>query len=565
MNKYNDFFIGMYDVSLYFHALNNPSQLLYLNQNFNNRYFQDLRYPVYGDNILFLESLDHYVTKRFLLEPSFRFSIEFNNYVNYFLVPYLTNCINGRLSINNNFFNNVGDYNLRSCLSFDFLSKALNIKQSNDQYALFIMNKIRSNQLLNQSELMFICDYYAFNRDKNDVNHKDLIEYLINVLTRRDNGLVATPLVCEAIMSYVPKIFDIDGIDFSNVRIVNDDLCNSGGCARGTSIVVDRKRFYTVNFKSTSSINKESDYTSNEFVTYFVVLFHELAHIYQFRKMPSFEFNDEGFMSIINSILNENLHDYPFNHDSDQIEIDATRKAWLKCADFFRNTFKDQKIADFLFKKCNENSVSTHFRRTNAVKINPTTRLMLDTDYYDIENLNCIVKRYPGYIQRYPMLSVFYNFNGDLDFGFLSNPKIKNSVIGKNYIKYVLINYPDVVGNVVVNQSDQQLFSLMVANIYDASMDEVLRIKHSKFDDTRGILSDAQTYSLVNHLNRLQNQKNCILCNAVSILSIPGILYRTTNVNSPEKYLSKLLKELSNLSADHLRIDETGLNTKGIK
>ena len=209
MKQYNDNYISCFDEKGYLRILEEKSsyELSILLNNYTNRYYLDYYKKVEAKLSLYKESLEHYVTKKFLTEDNFKDTEIFKNYVNNALIPEINYIIEKEHPINNHFLNTINIDELKNIIEPDLLDKFQEAKKNINNKHDIIFNKINKNELLTQKELNFICDYYAFNRDKNNENHKLLIKYIFNTLTNKDSNLVANQFVSDAILAYIPKFY----------------------------------------------------------------------------------------------------------------------------------------------------------------------------------------------------------------------------------------------------------------------------------------------------------------------------------------------------------------------
>ena len=114
------------------------------------------------------------------------------------------------------------------------------------------------------------------------------------------------------------------------------------------------------------------------------------------------------------TIINNQLNDYKRNHDSNEIEIDASEKGWLECARFYEKFIEDANLKKKLTDCCYTNAIKTNHRRLNSIKIDENGQKQ-EADFYDVQELSNIIINTPSCIERFPMLKTFYKENGELN------------------------------------------------------------------------------------------------------------------------------------------------------
>ena len=514
----------------------------------SNRYSYNFKANVDGSHILLKESLDHYITRNYLkdkvLEPKYIDIIKKD-------VEIALKNKNQIRPLHNHFLNTISNDELEKILPKDLFQTICEIKERQRAEEDWVMGKINRNEPIPQSELEFICDCFAFNRKKDDQNHQKLIEYIFNTLPKKNCGLLATPLVSDAINAFIPKVFTTkENKDFINTRIVN--YYNPSFIGQGTflgfescgDVYVDRRHYFFIDFKKIDDANNLCDNESVGYISYLQTVFHELTHVDQNINESKKTFSDNGYMSIVSKILRENLDDYNLNHDNYEIEVDADQKAWLHTKEFFQRFVKNEKLKSILIPKFNENSVANHSRRSTLQKVDSKTKRMQETDFFDIEKLNEIIRNKPSLVKAYPMLKTFYDEHGFLKLDFLSKPEISKSIVGTNYTKYVIATKTNEIKEKIKYNTNKKSFSNMVGSIYSAAMNELHREKASSFSEDRNINSDRQDHKSKYTLQQIRNRNIRILTNAFDILNNPYTINRKTTFFSPITYINRLAEKM---------------------
>ena len=545
--KYNEKLIAVYYEKDYLEALRNPQELDAIKENFENRHFLDKE--LFGFDLLFKESLEHYVLKRLTQDKSFIHSKEFDNYTKHLNDSIIFSINHGKYH-NNAFLAHV-DLNLLQ--EYPNLINHINVLNNQSRQAVDkIIEKIIKKQLLTQDELDYICDYFAFNRNYDDYEHELLINYIVNTLTQPYCQLNCSQYVLDAIIAFIPKFFKLDKtFDTGMIRFCTDDYIdnNTNGDSNNFKIRINRKIFKNTDFKQFNSI-KTTHSNNIDFCLLMRVAFHELMHEYQDSLSYNYKFNDSGFMAICAKILRDNLDDYNENYYGYETEIDATQKSWLCCKHFYEHFIKDLDLKQYLIKRCYENSVGTHSVRNLANKVDIEHNIY-PSDIYDIKYLTEIIKRNPSYIKKYPMLKTFYYLDGTINFNFLKLPNIRKTVIGRNYINYVLENYSEQIDKLLTSSTSEETTEI-IKNIYMSSSLEASRIRRSKFNELRKITSNidpnpylGQTDYLKIRAIKLLKSSNTILSRSISLKKNLGILNPTAYIDTLNNRLELLESSLS--------------------
>ncbi len=493
---YNDKYIKDFDEKTYLKFLSDYKLLDGLLACYKSRYEKDGK--VNGNMILFQESLNNYVVKQIKTSPSFVSSNAFKNYK-----QYLQNAFkfHSNFFFHNIFFHAFTKDKYIQLLGNDFYNQIYQVAINKTNEAKNINYKISHGQQLTQSELNFICDVYAFNRNPDNKFHRKLIEYIFNNLTNLNSNLQCSKYVLDTILAYIPKYYSRnDGFDAINSRIVADDENVKGvGISHGQShIFMNRNIFQNTNFKSAEDSKKTYVKHGSDFTFLMIVTNHELTHQYQNFMSEKQKFSNEGFMALKSHILNRELHDYGENHDNDDIEVDATEKGWEICGKFYQEFISDDQLKNYLCHQCMLNKRGTSNRRFDYMKKDLNSNVVTYTPFYDINNLTDILFKNPEYIKKYPILKTFYNEDGRLSPNFLKIKNICMQSVGGDYIAYLCLYFPRMVQNYLKNLNGEEL-NIALSNIesgfeqfikpfnwFDYNERNGLSSEHLKFEDNQG-------------------------------------------------------------------------------
>ena len=546
--NYNNKYINDYNEETYLKFLSDYSLLNALLNNYNSRYNQGGK--VNGNFILLQESLNHYVIKQIKTSPSFVSTDAFKNYKKYLQNSFK---FNTNFFFHNVFFNAFTKDELIQLLGNEFYNQVYQVASKKIDAVKNINNKISNGQQLTQDELNFICDAYAFNRDPNNMFHKNLIEYIFKNLTKLDSNLICTKYVLDTILSYVPKYYpQSDGFDAINSRIIADDENVKGvAISHGQShIFLNRNIFENINFKSIEDSKKTYVKKGSDFTFLMIVANHELAHQYQNFMSKNQTFSNEGYMMVKRHILDKELHDYSENHDNDDIEIDATEKGWDICQKFYKEYMPAGQLQNNLLNQCKRNIQGTSNRRFEYMKKDLNTGIASYTPFYDVSNLNNIIYRNPKYVEQIPMLQTFYHKDGSVSLDFLKIENICMQSVGGDYITFMCLNFPRKVLTYLNHLNEKEL-NVALANItsgfrrylkpimyFDYNERNGLSSEHLKFDDNQ-----SKTSLLKHYQKALELYKNIkfifsdsVLMSKQSFLSGNLDVIESSMRTSKEKY-----------------------------
>lgn len=519
-------YINDFDERLYIDYLTNPNKLGQL----ADAYIHQFDNPTYDCTIAFKESLDHYVAKQYLNNPTFINDEKCKNYM-----IYLNNIFSKRVSVGNNqleYNTNIIFQNEKLKNAFlSFYSPDVKLKLEtiiNDNNSLIdsINKQIKEGKELSQHQLNFIAEYYYTKRDLDDINYSKFIEYLLN----NDNtNITNSPQIIASYIAYLPKIYG-DGCEYSRAILSNGiaksrDLENIilpneierykgmkklkkwGFYSHGDKYISmgwDFLRNVNLNTDLSLNISRTMAGNSNDYLTeeekeeakkyndlYWVSMttFHEMTHQLQNNSMMSKEFNSSGFAQLI-KIVRNNVSDNVENHDSIESEIEADEVAWSKMYSFiakFRlksqnpNLVKD--TVETQLKKCLINKETVFARRSIRTKKYKESEDFFATDIKEINNKmndpvsgNQYKKNFIEIIKRYPMFGKIFDENGNIktnilfEINFTSKNKFGNdeNIMACEISNYILSDGYNTLKYHLINDdlSKEQVTNLMM-NVYN--------------------------------------------------------------------------------------------------
>ncbi|MGM9877586.1 MAG: hypothetical protein ACI33S_02955 [Bacilli bacterium] len=541
-NIYNDAYISVYTTEKYMSALRNQNELRKMINCFKSRYNGS---EVNGMTIFGLESLNHFVVKMISTNPNFINSPEFKNYKKVME----ESIIFGRGLIYSNiffsafpddFYKRIFDYK-----TYQLLQERIDKKKNNIS---LIESKLDNNYDLSQKELDYICDVLSFDRNINNTLHEKVIKYIFNNLTKSNSPLRCNGYVLDAICSYFPKIYPKNDIfNPMDFRMVADGSKGRVRVGRANysqkCMLLERNLFENINFKSTKDINNTYLKRGNDFTFMLIVMFHEFEHLNQKTLSKQMKFSDEGYMYIKHSILNKELNDYKINHDSDDIEIDATEKGWRNCERFYTEHILDENLKEMLSKKCYKNIAGTQNRRLTNMKKSQYNPYISRTYDYDIKHLNSILRTNKLYLSEYPMLMSFYDGNGQMTFDFIKNISLCNTNTGCSYVTYALKNLSfsllEYLKSLNSYQLNNALSSIQLA--FNNKSREILDFDYNTINSIHGEYDKVYSDDKLLEINYQDLTK--IYLNIMKLFNDQTILNRSSQAKVIKQYIENRMKE----------------------
>ncbi len=496
---YNDNFISDYAIDKYESFLNDPQKLDYIYIVYSAKYNENVN--IDGEIILFKESLDHYVSKMVSLNPNYINTTQYKNYLTY-LEKMSTFSME---SLTNPFIRNINVSNCRQLLGDEFVVKLNNTRKSKMTILSNIESKIKRGDELTQSELNTYCEYFAMLRRPSE-KYTELINYIFNQLSTSPN-LKCSNQVLDAILGYLPFEYPKDnGFNPSNVRYVLTDvrggkIWNSPGVSSRNHVYMNRHLFKDTNFKSIDDA-KNGTYLKrgSDFTFLMLVAYHEISHNYQTHMAKNQELNNEGLMSVVSRVLNKAYNDYGRNHDTDDIEIDATIKGWKVCRDFFNKHYNGI-MKEELSKLCYVNSAGTANRKATAYKVTDDGRRIAKTTY-DIILMNKAVKANPTFLKDYPMLNKLYTQDGELRNDVLAINNLWSLTNGMDYIKYVLNSGEWQKILPILNNTSKMNLLYITENVYNALRSDIIQYFDLKYNKEHNLTDQSK-----NKMNDVEAEK----------------------------------------------------------
>lgn len=484
--NYNAEYITTFKNSEYEALLNDSSKLDRIKESWLNRNNPDYKIEVL--DILKKESLDHYVTKQLIDNPSFINTKQMHNYMVYINdlcqksnMQFITNIIflnkNTSEKILNKFFSLYKD---RINIRIDNMCSKLNS----------IIAKMQKNELVTQEELEIIARFFADSKRYTVPEYKIFIKYVFSKLAVSD--LKFTTPVQNAVLAYLPLFYQSN---IMNVRFVlgNTDRGNEikgpGHSSTASNYVaLNKKVFQNVNMKSIEDSKVERKNIGSDISFFMIVAMHELVHQIQKKAAHNKNYNDMGMGYIINKTLNRINDDYLRNHDSDEIEICANERGWEKCAEYF-SKFADKEVYPDLYSNCYKNHVVAGQRRifSNKKDSNGVTKLY---SIYDITELIKIVRNNPDIREEYPMLKIFFTEKGYVDVSFMYCGDFYVEPAAREFITYFYDN--NGVAALLKKLSKVRIRDNEVSHI----INNVFYILHDKF----------KTYDKLSYMLKFKNQ-----------------------------------------------------------
>ncbi len=550
---YNEEFISCFDNKVYFDILRDKNKLKQIANNYLYRYYQNIN--ISGEDLAIKESLDHFMLKSFLNNPKIVSRIEFQNYIEY--LNYILS--HNPLEMSTNPFLQQKDIDLKNLLnSPNFNLYILNRNSENNEINQ-LNEKIKNNQDLTQKELNKLCAYYGTKRI-NTKEYNNLINYIFTALPKRSD-LIASYEVQNAILTYLPfaypKFEDSMNFEPTTIRVFFTDILanqqfNSPGCSLGNKdiAVMNRKMFSNLDFKSFK--NSEYPYLKrgNDFSFYMIVAFHEFTHQLQSYKSKQDAFSDQGVLSAIKVVLNYSLCDYGRNHDSDDIEIDATKVGWEACQKFYiQHYFGPGK--EMLLRNCVTNMRSTKGRTINSLKEDELGNYLERGDY-DVSRMNRTIKNNPNLLNIFPCLKAIYKSDGSFDYNFFTKESIWNTETGCMYLKYMILNDYENFSRFVSLKRNKFEQNNLVKNLYQGVKNNFFKLEYfTRFEQDILKSGHIQNEQGINTIDRL---KKDMLSEFVSFQSLYNKIDKS-NLGDTSYYVKYIEIDVIRMANPNVKID----------
>ncbi len=558
MKEYNMKYINDYSTYIYEKYLKSKIQLFELSKNYLDRF--EFEKEISGEKILKKESLDHYMVKKLIEKKEYikEFRKEHEKYLNY-----LYNLIiktNGLETHTNCFLIYIIKNNLISSFYDKNKTKQiLKLHETNKIKIEEIIKRINGNLKITQKELNYISIYFGTKRDLSDSNYQKFLSYIFTNLHNSKKLKCQEETLC-AIINYLPNELNEPNINGEDLRIVLSNIetsCIARYNQNTNHPYLNRLFFKNIDFINVDSINKtyKKRQEKMDFIYMLVISYHELYHLIQHIKSKQEKYSYEGVIYANRLILDSELSDYKDNHDNEQIEIEATIKAW-NMVKIILNKFLHTKDSKYLQKKCLLNELGTKARRPIAKKkdIFCNEQHMID---YDISKISYFIKRDPNLLDLYPILKNIYDNEG----------KIKLSLVELNYqdpiingyIEYMLNNkmlLTDKAYNQVFKNKTNIEINKILNNIFNVIRQNILYINLINNMIEYNLYGDYQTDVSLEYLNETKKKYLLNLYNNyIEFLNIISFIKEKSNLNIDSFWYSELSQSIIDILNKNKDID----------
>lgn len=391
---YNDVYINEFREETYHKLLGNPSLLEDLHKNHIAR-LDNLK-PYYGSKDLLKESLDHYVTKRYMDEPTFRGSKEFQNYLDYLArLMY----IDANELATNTFYVAFGA-EIQSRLPKNVVSNEKRVIKTIDG----VNRKLQAGKQLSQLELDVLSDYHAHKRDVTSTDYLSLIDYIQRNVIDNNSAYRMSGPVANALATFTASQAtkeQTSGVDPASVRVVISDFTDSGKYLKynsfhqGSAVYLRRGTFTEAKEKK---IDKEV--AANDLVEQTLYQTHRVR-AFTASKSPNYSSN--GMAYLINKLILGDGERPIRSQDTSQ--LDSYERAMRDTARYYHNN-DPAKMA-----KYNGLVQEVHANRGVMLKTSAEGNTELGP-ISDIRKLNTVLKEHPELVTQYPMLKKMFNARG---------------------------------------------------------------------------------------------------------------------------------------------------------
>ena len=449
---YKESYINDFEESLYLIYLKDPKKLNQVKNAYLNQYTNQSE----ADYLAFKESLDHFVKKKLQTDPSFINSQEFINYLNYILQVSNEKRIqlNDHHYIHPELYTNTifRDDKLRDIIFKKYLTpeqqkgferQQIIAKNSIDT----IFTKLQKGERVSQDIVNIAGDYIYSSRDVSNQKNEIYAKYIMN--KSKDYHLKPSPQIIGAMTTVFASNYSLDDeVKDTRFFIAEKDSGRQVNKAHSHG----SRKYCVFQFSETDKISLTDEKalfhsrTLKELDIYWLmfVSFHELTHQHQKLDAKKGNLTTSGISYTINNVLakymptvyanNRVYTDYDTNHDSDEIEMEADEEGWRQTRRFiYENVDRENRyVIDENGKKQDKwflahgNERIVQARRVFSVKKNsqvaynernlPENQKSKGTYYafYDIQNLQKVVKANPQIIKEYPILQRMFDSKGEL-------------------------------------------------------------------------------------------------------------------------------------------------------
>ena len=457
---YNMSYIKDFEESYYLEYLNNPKKLDTIREYYLNQYTDDSN----AEYLAFKESLDHYVLYKLSTDKNFINSQYYKNYLDYIIT----------LSTKKVLKTNTGtimypEITSNIVLFSKFIKESLSKYYSQTTQESFkkqyqknmsilkeIHYKLVKNEKLSEEEINIYADYLYSSRDFTNKKGDVFVEYILNNAIKYN--IKSTPAIIGAITSFCPYEYELDKeVKNSRFFVAEKDGSSSLSIAHSSKkhkyCVFQKKLIDNTSLTDCASILKNRTSKENDIYWLLYVCFHELTHQYQKNEVKRGRFSSAAISKTINIVLEKYMPvaqyqsgnkskkatDYNVNHDSDETEIQADEEGWRHIRKFIKSHLKDEmryrNIGDIknvsLWMTARKNEDNASNRRTFTMKIDALTALknhqqnktnnpgIMYYAYYDLMNLEKIMKEHPNERYNFPVLEKLFDTNGNLNIRYI--------------------------------------------------------------------------------------------------------------------------------------------------
>nr|MCR5146026.1 hypothetical protein [Clostridia bacterium] len=350
-----------------------------------------------------------------------------------------------------------------------------------------IFQKIRENKQISSGELEFISDYLDNKKDIESETYKEYMEYIF----KNNNNIIGTPKILSAILTYMPGFYDKGyacGVKNARTYLAHTDGKDKDGddipiLIAHSSVAYnytcfDWNYFKDMELNSYNSINSSRSFKDRDIVHLAFIAFHELTH--QKQKIDAREDgNFDGAAKEINWILGKK--DYHRNHDTDETEIDADERGWMKASSFVARFLGKQKE---LWSKCRRNAEDVRGRRAFSIKTDSKGKGKRYMDY-DVSSVLEIVRNNPGILKKYPHLARIIDDYGRIKTDLLFNEEIATTNAGREFCNYIINHVPEdlLKQKIASGRYNMQQITKLLSNLVEVSHSNALALRNLKTVD----------------------------------------------------------------------------------
>ena len=299
--------------------------------------------------------------------------------------------------------------------------------------ALNIFHRFTLKEKLSNQELNYMFCYFTNFIDSSNPVMIKIYESLATWLIKSDMnyGIYSKTFLLHFLMHEFCKENNFEDVNL----YITDTYLNNGlpHDLNGLSISPHNIVSISYNLAMKDSENCQKNYGVNNSIKIIHTLFHELQHIKQFTLLKNnTTYNTTAFIAVKNELFNKYLstkdnNEYFTNYENREIEREANIGGWINTFKVLSKYASERKD---VIKMIKSNTIITKYKESIAHQTNIENNISNELEFYNVRSLIKIISKNPFVIKEYPILTIFFNKNGE----------IKD-------LKSLVITYQDIINN----------------------------------------------------------------------------------------------------------------------